>query len=167
MRLDADGKVLKRHEHEHDVDHRDLKCVRFTHKQPDKRADLELTDDSVAKRAKICLTHHHPVLQATRLRNLPDSHGGIEDSESRESGIEKSCVDADTEISAIEALTNAKLEVDPALDTANKTLHRLLEEIPLESDADTNAAELNNIRDERVYTEVYESEANAKIAKEQ
>ena len=68
-----------------------------------------------AKRAKKCLTHHHPVLQATKLRNLPDSHGGIEDSESRGSGIEKSCVDADTEISAIEALTNAKLEVDPAV----------------------------------------------------
>ena len=39
------------------------------------------------------------------------------------------------EISAIEALTNAKLEVDRALDKANRTLHRLLEEIPLESEA--------------------------------
>ena len=66
-------------------------------------------------------------------------------------------------INAIEALTNAKLEVDRALATANKTLHRLLEETPLESEADTKAAELNNIRDKRVYTEVYESEAHAKI----
>ena len=66
------------------------------------------------------------------------------------------------EINDIEALTNAKLEVDRALDKANKTLHRLLEEIPLESEAVTEAGELNSIRDKRVYTEVY-SEADAKI----
>ena len=65
--------------------------------------------------------------------------------------------------SVSEALTNAKLEVDRALDTANKTLHRLLEEIPHESGAVTKAAELNSIRDKRVYTEVYESEADAQI----
>ena len=34
--FDADGKMLKRHEHEDDVDHRDSKRVRFTHKQLDK-----------------------------------------------------------------------------------------------------------------------------------
>ena len=50
--------------------------------------------------------------------------------------MKKSRVDADMEISATEALTNAKLEVDRALalDKANKTLHRLLEEIPQESE---------------------------------
>ena len=52
VKFDAAGKVLKRHEHD-DVDHRDPKRVRFTHKQPDKRADMELTDDTVAKRAKL------------------------------------------------------------------------------------------------------------------
>ena len=83
--------------------------------------------------------------------NLPDSHGGIEDPETRESGIKESCVGADTEISAIEALTNAKLEVDRALATANKTLHRFLEEITLESEAATNAAELNNSRDKSLH----------------
>ena len=67
------------------------------------------------------------------------------------------------EISAIEALTHAKLEVDRALDKANKTLHRLPEEIPLEPEGVTKAAELNSIRDKRVYTEVYDSEADAKI----
>ena len=46
------AKVLKRHEHEGDVEHRDSKRVRFEHRQPDKRADMELTDDTVAKRAK-------------------------------------------------------------------------------------------------------------------
>ena len=56
-----------------------------------------------------------------------------------------------------------KLEVDRALDTANKTLHRLLEEIPHESEAVTKAAELNSIRDKRVYAEVYENEADAQI----
>ena len=58
---------------------------------------------------------------------------------------------------------NAKLEVDRALDTANKTLHRLLKEISFESEADTKAAALNSIRDKRLYTEVYESEADAKV----
>ena len=40
---------------------------------------------------------------------------------------------------AIEALTNANLEVDRALDKANKTLHRQLEEIPLESESEADA----------------------------
>ena len=86
----------------------------------------------------------------------------VDDPETREDVMKKCRVDADLEISATEALTNAKLEVDRALDTANKTLHRLLEEIPLESEAVTKAAELNSIRDERVYAEVYENEADAK-----
>ena len=63
----------------------------------------------------------------------------------------------------MEALTNAKLEVDRALDKANNTLNRLLEEIPLESEAVNKAAELNRIRDKRVHAEVYENEADAKI----
>ena len=53
VRFDADGKVLKRHEREGDVEHRDSKRVRFTHRRPDKRADMKLTDDTVAKRAKL------------------------------------------------------------------------------------------------------------------
>ena len=72
-------------------------------------------------------------------------------------------VRADMEISSIEALTNTKLKVDRALDTANKTLHRLLEEILFESEAVTKATELNSIKDKRVYTEMYESEAEARI----
>ena len=52
------------------------------------------------------------------------------------------------------------MEVVRALDIANKTLHRLLEEIPIESKAVTKAAELNNIRDKRVHTEVCESEGH-------
>ena len=67
------------------------------------------------------------------------------------------------EISSIEALTNTKLKVDRALDTTNKTLHRLLEPIPFESEAVTKATELNSIKDKRVYTEMYESEADARI----
>ena len=55
-------------------------------------------------------------------------------------------VDAEIEISAIEALTNAMLEVDRALDT-DKMLHRLLEETQLEFETVTKAAELNSIRD--------------------
>ena len=85
------------------------------------------------------------------------------DTEKRESVMWKPRVDADMEISSIEALTNTKLKVDRALDTANKTLHRLLEEIPFESEAVTKATELNSIKDKRVYTEMYESEADARI----
>ena len=67
------------------------------------------------------------------------------------------------EISSIETLTNTKLKVDRALDTTNKTLLRLLEPIPFESEAVTKATELNSIKDKRVYTEMYESEADARI----
>ena len=49
VKFDADGKGLKRHEHEGDAEHRDSKRVRFTYK----RADMELTDDTVATRAKL------------------------------------------------------------------------------------------------------------------
>ena len=96
-----------------------------------------------------CVTHHHPVLQATRLRRTCTIHL-VKSGTPSESAMKKSRVHADKEISAIETLSNAKLEVDRALDRANKTLHRLLEEIPLESEAVTTAAELNSIREERV-----------------
>ena len=43
-----------------------------------------------------------------------------------------------------------------------KTLHRLLKAIPFESEAVTKATELN-IKDKRVFTEMYESEADARI----
>ena len=56
VKFDADGKVLKRHEHEDSDDNRDSKRVRIAHKQPDKRADMELADDATAKRAKLCDT---------------------------------------------------------------------------------------------------------------
>ena len=86
------------------------------------------------------------------------------DPETRECVTKKSRVDADMEISAIEALTNATLEVDRGLDKASKTLHRLLEEIPLESEAVTKAEELNSIRDKRLSTlRCVGSEADAEI----
>ena len=47
VKFDADDTVWKRREHDDcDVDHRDSKRMPFTHKQPDKRADMELTDDT-------------------------------------------------------------------------------------------------------------------------
>ena len=55
-KFDADD-MLKRHEHDDDVDPRESKRVRFIHKQPDKRAGLEMTDDTATKRSKIvCFT---------------------------------------------------------------------------------------------------------------
>ena len=163
VKFDADGKVLKRHEHEGDHEHRVSKRVRFTHKQPDKVADMELTDDTVAKRATLSDTPSFSSSSHEIAPNLYDSSGEVEEPDTRGSVMRKSRVDADMEISAIEALTNAKFEVGRALEKANKTLHRLLEELPLESEAVTKAAELNSIRDKRVHTEVYESEADAKI----
>ena len=94
---------------------------------------------------------------------LHDSSGVDESAETRECVLKKRRVDDDMEISAIETLANAKLEVDRALHTANKTLHRLLDECPHEFEAIAKAAELNSIKDKRVYTEMYESEADAKI----
>ena len=134
------------------------------HKQADQRADQELTDDAVSKRAKLCDTPSSSSPSSHEIApKLHVSSGGVEDSETRESVTKKPRVDTDVEISAIETLTNAKLEIDRALDRANKTLHRLLEEILLESEAVTKAAELNSIRDKRVFSEVYENEAGAKI----
>ena len=114
--------------------------------------NAELTDDTAAKRSKLFDTSSSKFSSP----NLHDSSGGIGDPETRESA-------ADMEISVIEALTNVKFEVDRALGEENKTLHRLLDEIPLESEAVTKAAELNSIRDKRVHSEVHENEADAKI----
>ena len=145
-------KVLKRHEHESDVEHRDSKRVQFTHKQPGKRADMELTDDTAAKRTKLFDTSSFSSSSHEIVPNLHDSSGEFGDPGTRESVTKKSRVGADMEISAIDALTHAKFEVDRALDKASKTLHRLLEEIPLESEAVTKAEELNSIRDKRLST---------------
>ena len=56
------------------------------------------------------------------------------------------------EISAVEILTSAKLEVNRALDTANATLHRSQEEAlqpTVESEAVTKAAALQGIENKR------------------
>ena len=108
---------------------------------------MDLTDDTVAKRAKLSDTPSSSSSSHDIAPNLHDSSSEVDDPETRESVVKKSGADGEMEISTIEALTNAKLEVDRALDKANKTLHRLLEEIPLESKAVTKAAELNSIRD--------------------
>ena len=84
--------------------------------------------------AQHCVILHLPVLQSHEFAPmLHNSYGVDESAETRESVIKKRRVDDDMEISAIETLTNAKLEVDRALHTANKTLHRLLDECTHES----------------------------------
>ena len=124
-----------------------------------------VTDDKEtdAKRAKLCDTPSSSPSSNEFAPMLHDSSGVDESAETRESVMKKPRVDNDKEISAIETLANAKLEVDRALDTANKTLHRLLDECPLESEAVTKAAKLKSIKDKHVYTEMYESEADTKI----
>ena len=156
VKFNADGKSLKRHRHEDDEDNRDPKRVRCTHKQPVKRADSEGTDDkdTDAKRAKLCDTPSSSFSSHEFAPMLHVSSGVDESAETREIVTKKPCVDDTMEISAIETRTNAKSAVGRALDTANKTLHRVLDECPLESEAVTNAAELNSIKDKRVYTEM-------------
>ena len=73
---------------------------------------MELTDDTVAKRAILFDTSSSSSSSHEIAPNLHESSGEIGDPQTRESVMEKSRVDADMEISAIEALTNAKLEVD-------------------------------------------------------
>ena len=114
VKFDGDGKIFKRHEHEDDVEHKDSKRVRLTHKQPDKRADMDLTDDTAANRAKFCNTLSFSSSSREVAPNLHGSSGGLGDPETRDSAMKKSRVDADMEISATEALTNAMLGVDRA-----------------------------------------------------
>ena len=101
VKFDADGKVLKRHEREDGGDHRDPNRVGCTHKQPDKRVDLELTDDTISKRVQLFDT---PSSRHELVPNLHDSSGETEYPETRGSAMKKSRVDADMEISAVEAL---------------------------------------------------------------
>ena len=105
LKYDADGKVLKRHEHDDDVDRRDSKRVRFTHKQPGKLADMELTDDTAAKRAKLFDTPSPNSASHEVAPNLLESTGETEHPET---------------------------QVGSRSITANNTLHRLMEEISLE-----------------------------------
>ena len=101
VKFDADGKVLKRREHEGDDDNRDPKRVRITHKQADERADLELTDDAESKRAKLSDTPSSSSHSSHEIApKLHVSSGGVEDSETRECVMKKPRVDMDMEISA-------------------------------------------------------------------
>ena len=82
---------------------RDSKRVRLTHKQLDKRADPDFTDDTVAKRAQL---FDSPSSRSSSHEIAPNSHG---DPETREKVAKDARVDADMEVSSIEALTKAKL----------------------------------------------------------
>ena len=64
---------------------------------------------------------------------------------------------------SILALANAKLEVDRALRTANKTLHHLLEKFHLSLRQTPKPQNSTASKTRRVHTEVYESETDAKI----
>ena len=100
FKFDADGKVL--------TTETQNACDSHTN-------NLKLTDDAVAKRAKLCDT---PSSNSSGHEIAPKVHvsfGGVEDSETRERVVKKLRVDIDMEISAVETLTNAKLEVDRAL----------------------------------------------------
>ena len=118
------------------------KRVRFTHKEPDKRTNLEMTDDTVAKRAKLFDTS-------------PSSFSSGKDPETqRESVLTKSRVDAGMEISECHwMLTTAKLEVDREAGHCSQDVTSPAGKFQHESEAVTEAAKLNSIRDKRVHTE--------------
>ena len=90
--------------------------MQLTHKQPDKRADLEVIDGIVAERAKV-LDYLPPSEIAPNLHD-PSSEAG--DTATRENASKNARVGDDMEVSAIEALTNAKLDFNRAFDTENK-----------------------------------------------
>ena len=97
MKFDADGKVSQRHEHDGDDQHRDPKRVRITHKQTDIRADLELTDDAVSHRAKLCDTPSSSSPSSHEIApKLHVSSGAVEVSEMRERVTKTSRVEAET-----------------------------------------------------------------------
>ena len=83
VKFDADGKVVKSHEREGHDEQRDSQRERLTHKQPDERADMELTDDTVAKRAKMFDASSPKSSSHEIVPNLRNSSGEIEDPETR------------------------------------------------------------------------------------
>ena len=99
VKFEADGKLLKRHGHEENDDDRDPKRVRFTHKQPVKRADSEVTDDkdTDAKRAKLCDTPSVSSSSHEIAPKLHDSSSVDESAETPESVTKKPRVDGDME----------------------------------------------------------------------
>ena len=88
---------------------RDSNRVGCTHKQFDKRVDLELTDGPSAKRVQLFDTLSSRSSSHEVVPNLHDSSGETEYFETRESAMKKSRVDPDMEISAIEALTKRQV----------------------------------------------------------
>ena len=124
MEFDANGTLLKRHDRDDEVDTRSPQRVRFTHKQPDKRTDMGTTDDTVAKRAKLSGSPSSSSSSHEIVPKLLDSSGETADGDLGERARKKIRVDVYLEISAIEMLTSAKLEVDRSLDTADTTFNR-------------------------------------------
>ena len=131
--------MSQRHEHDGDDQHRDPKRVRITHKQTDIRADLELTDDAVSHRAKLCDTPSSSSPSSHEIApKLHVSSGAVEDAEMREaSRMNLECRLTRKSVPLRRFQTQSWRSIE--LDSANKTLHRLLEEIPLESEAVTKS----------------------------
>ena len=67
------------------------------------------------------------------------------------------------EISAIETLSDAMLNADMALHSANTTLHWTNSEPDIECEAVAKASELKSLNDNRVRPEVYEHDVGHKV----
>ena len=68
----------------------------------------------------------------------------------------RTSLDADMEISAIETLSDAMLNTDMALQSANTTLHWTNSEPDIESEAVAKRIRTKSLNDNRVRPEVYE-----------
>ena len=126
--------MLKRHDTDA-VDSGDPKRVRVTHKQSDKRADSEKTNETVAKRAKLSDSQSSSssshFLKSETAPNTYDSSGEIDDPLTRESVAKNARVGADMDVGAIEVFTNAKRWKLAAHWAAGETLHRLRVDVHL------------------------------------
>ena len=162
VEFDADGKVLKRHEHGDDVEHRDSKRVRYTHKLT--KVQTWSGPMTQLRNVRNCLTHHHPVLQVTRLRRICMIHllksGTLRRVKAlwRNLGwmlIWKSVPLRRPQTPSWKLIEHWTQQTRRFI-ACWKKFHLSLRQV-------TNAAEHNSIRDKRVHNEVYESEADAKI----
>ena len=98
VKIDANGTVLQRRDRDDEVDTGSPQCVRFAHKEPDKRTDMGTTDDTVAKRAKLSKAPSSSSSSHEIVPKLLDVSGETADGNLGESTREG----ADMEISAIE-----------------------------------------------------------------
>ena len=165
MSTDAHGTVLKRHDCD-GVDTGSPQRVRFTHKQLHKRTDLRTTDDTVGKRANLSEAPSSSSSSHEIVPKLLDSSCETADADLGERARKKIRVDVDVEISAIENIDECQAGSRSSTRHCKHDFPSLMARsntTTVESEAVTEVAELQSIKDKGVYTEAYESDKNEKV----